>query len=160
MTVVIGFSRAKNKYALFSRLIESIEKRPFSHAYVRFLEPRSNQEMVFQAAHGIVNLFNYNKFLEKNTVVKEYNLNCTEEQFDDLWSFMMTSLGTSYGWRQLLGLGLNRLIHIENPFKDELATEICSELAARVCTILGVAVFVDYDSISPGDLELILRDNI
>ena len=160
MIIIIGFSKAKSSFALFSRAIELVERTPYSHAYVRFVDPRSNVETVFQASHGMVNLYNYDRFLEKNLVIKEYGLPCTEDQFNGLWLFIVRMLGTRYGWLQLMGIALNKLIHVQNPFKDQLATQICSELAARVCAMLGVKMTEDFDSTDPRKLDQILMDNI
>lgn len=160
MIITIGFSRAKSKFALYGKAIQAIEKRPYSHAYTRYTDPRSGLEMVFQAAHGSVNLCNYDLFLEHSIVEKEYKLECTEDQFNDLWCFMMKMQGIKYGWLQAVGMFLNKLIHIENPFKDDLSTEVCSELAARVCSILKIPIPNDFDDITPSNLDTILGNNI
>ena len=62
--MVVGFSKARNKYKIFSTLISLVEKRPYSHAYFKYTCPISNILMVSQASHGFVNEIAYNIFLQ------------------------------------------------------------------------------------------------
>ena len=82
-TIEIGFSRAKSKTAFFSKAIQWAERRPFSHAFVIFIEPKSKDKMVVQASHGMVNVCSYEHFQKDNIVVKRYIMNFTQAQFDE-----------------------------------------------------------------------------
>lgn len=155
--ITIAFSSTKNRFALFGRIIEAVEKRPFSHALVIYKDPILNADMVFQASHGLVNQCTLEHFLKKNDIQVSYNLTPTKEQFEIFYAFMIQMLGVKYGWLEILGIGLKKLLHLESPFKDGLVTVICSELCAQVCTILGLDMQEPIDSITPSDLNGLLK---
>ena len=155
--ITIAFSSAKNRLALFGRLIEAVEKRPFSHALVIYKDPILNIDMVFQASHGLVNQCTLDQFLKKNDIQISYTLVATKDQFETFYSFMIQMLGVKYGWLEILGIGFKKLLHLESPFKDGLVTVICSELCAQVCTILGLNMPESIDTITPSNLNEILK---
>lgn len=156
-TITIAFSSTKNKFMLFGKLIEAVEKRPFSHALVIHKDPITGIDMVFQSSHGMVHHCTLQRFLTTNHLVKSYDLTLNTSEYNVFYSSMLNCLGTRYGWLELVGIALNKLIHIRSPFRDGLQTMICSELAARVCQIKGIQIDKDLDSVTPSDLEAILR---
>jgi len=158
MNIIIGFSSAKSKYALFGKAIELVEKRPFSHALVIYQDPITGIDMVFQAAHGIVHSCSFSKFCEYNNIIKLYKLEFTQQEYDEFYKMMLTLLGTKYGWCQIIGIFIKKLIHIESPFHNGLQSIICSELAARICKIKNIPITIDLDSITPSDLDKILSE--
>lgn len=155
--ITIAFSSAKNRFALFGRLIETVESRPFSHALVIYKDPILGVDMVFQASRGLVNQCSLEHFLKKNDIQVSYTLPTTKKQFEIFYSFMIQMLGVKYGWLEILGIGLKKLLHLESPFKDGLVTVICSELCAQVCKILDVNMPEHVDSITPSDLNELLK---
>lgn len=152
----VGFSRSKHWYAIGSLLIQKAEARNFSHAYIEYVCPITNEVIISQASHGYVNEMNKDAFLINNIVVKEYELDCTSEQFINILKFIKKHLGTKYSKRQIIILSLKKLFHLninENNYDLEF---ICSEWGARICKIIGIQVPDNLDVFTPSDLDRLL----
>ncbi len=74
MKIIFGLSRAKSLWAIFSKSIMKIEKRPFSHVFVLFEEPVSKIPVVFHAAKGFVHFISLNRFELSNEIAKRYEV--------------------------------------------------------------------------------------
>lgn len=159
---VLGFSRVESWTAIGSRVIQLIESRPFSHAYISYLDDDTDVEMIAQASHGYVNLVNYNIFKQNNTIIDEYIIECSDEDFKSILKFIDLNLGKEYSQIQLLWIGLKKLFHIEmNQDLNKDAAFICSEWASRICQIAGIEVPGDLDYVTPSDLhEIIIKLDI
>lgn len=169
MKVYIGFSRAKDDRAILSRIISSVEKRPYSHAYVRFEDPTTNENMIYQASHGRVNLVHFERFEQSNIVAKEYIIECDLLIFLNFYSYAQRRLGVKYSISQLLWLGLKKLLNLKkwpegiyNYISNGQSESICSEEAASAAMLLDKkdAVLFDdqeMDQISPSNLDAILE---
>jgi len=155
--IKIGFSSPKNDLMIFGRAIEVIEKRPFSHAFVIYKDPILGTEMVFQASHGIVHNCEYVKLKENNTVICEYSMDFTEAEFYEFYTLMISMLGVPYAWKQILGIFISKIFGCKNIFEDSLSTEFCSQLAAKVCKIKNIPIPDKTNTITPSDLNEILK---
>lgn len=155
-TITIGFSRAKSDWLIGSKIIQLVEKRPYSHCIIIYKDPILNKDMVFQASHGMVNHISYFNFSDINLTIKTYELEFNDNEFNTFYEFMFNKLGIPYGRLELIGIGIKKLFHLESPFHDGLQTEICSELAARVCKLKGIEIPINLDEITPSDLDTIL----
>ena len=155
--IEVGFSRAKSKTAILSKAIQLAEKRPFSHAFITFLEPKTQTKMVVQASHGMVNTCAYSHFLKENVVVKRYLMNFTQAQFDIFWAKTLITLGIPYSLWQDVVIAFMKLFQCKKVFFiNGSMAEICSEWAAIVCSIYGIALPEIKDTITPSELEFIL----
>ncbi len=164
MKITIGFSR-RNKFAIGSWLIAESEKRPYSHAYIRFRLPEVNEEMIFQASKGSVNLIHIDRFKEHNIIVKEYDIIIDRSIFFKFYKFVAQNLGKKYSKSQILWLTLAKLLQIKkwpsriyDIIKNGESEEICSELALRVFELLGYRLpeNVDVEQFTPSDLDELL----
>lgn len=153
MKIYIGLSGPTSKFAPFAWAIKAVEKRPYDHVYVRFQEPMNNQWMIFQASKAMVNMFSVPWFLHSNEIIKEYEIECTEDQHRELWQFAMNNLGVPYSVKQIIGIFLRKLFHVKQAFPDGAAAEVCAELVARACIMLGMNPAEDPDVITPSDID-------
>lgn len=156
-TIYIGFSKpVSGRFSPFAWLIQAIEKREYDHVYIRFPEPTGDY-MIFQASKNIVNLYATKLFIEANTSIKEYEIHCTDEQFNNLWFFIKNNLGIPYSLLEDFGILLMKVLHLnKNPFNKGLSAEFCSQLGATICPIIGIDISEEPSSISPSRLDYIL----
>ena len=157
MIITIGFSSAKSDWMLFARAIEAVEKRPFSHVYVKYSE-EGQDSVVFHATGAGVHKNYYSDFLKHNTVIKEYHLDFNELESEEFYDLMEELLNRSYSWLDIVGIFWRKMTHLKNPFKDGLTTVICSELGAKVCKIKKIAIPEPLDDITPSDLDKVLEE--
>lgn len=153
----IGFSSPTTKFVPFAWAVQAIEKRPYDHVYVRIQEPLNGQWMIFQASKEMVNMYSISWFLNSNEVIKEYEIPCTNDQYKDLWQFAMDNLGVPYSTKQIIGILFRKLFRMNQIFPNGTSGEICAELAARVCIMLGFTPKEDLDIITPSDLDYFLE---
>lgn len=147
MRLIFGFSKPKSE-AILSTLIRKIEKREFSHAYIRLVEPAGN-EVIFQASGLSVNLLLASKFDEIEDIIEEYELILPNP---DIWSYILSKLGTPYSIVQLFRIFIYKISGIKIG-RDGVSREICSELVARLCFDMGISIPGDLDYTTPSDLQ-------
>jgi hypothetical protein len=150
-TVTIGFSHANSA---FSRLIMWATRSKVSHTYVR-----CPSNLVYQASGLRVNEESYDTFLSYETVIKEIDIEITDEQFERGEKFRKQSLGKPYSLREILGFSWVLLmrgigIKVPNPFKDGDQAYVCVSL---VCEYLGLDD--SGENITPDDLYQLLVNN-
>ncbi len=158
-TITIGFSRSSSPWKIGSKVIQEVEKRDFSHAYIRYSCLITGVEVVAQASHGYVNEVSYEIFKRDNIVVEEYELELTRDQFKTILTFIQENKGKDYSNMQLLLIGVKKILHIElTDFENRDMAYICSEFAARLLQILGKLMPEHLDLVTPSDLrEIIAR---
>lgn len=157
MKIYIGFSKPTNKYALFGTLIRWIEARPYDHVYIRLPEPMTQNYLIFQASKEMVNLYNVDIFKTSNISLKEYAIEITDNQYQLLWSFVISNLGIPYSLLEDFGILCMKIFHLtKNPFNKGLSVEFCSQLGATICPIVGVNIYKPPSSIDPSLLDYIL----
>jgi hypothetical protein len=156
--IVIGFSRSKSPWKIGSQFIRAVEKRDFSHAYIRYTCPITNVEIVAQASKGFVNQMSFNIFKEHNIITEEYELDCTEQEFVDILTFTNNNLGQKYSFSQIVLIGIKKLFKFELPINNKDDEFICSEYTARVCDIKGVRVPTYLDYFTPSDFNTLVKD--
>lgn len=158
MKIYIGFSKpTPGGFVPFAWLIQKVISRPYDHVYIRFPEPMTQEYMIFQASSRIVNLYGLRLFNEVNTVVKEYEIECTDYQYLKLWTFIKHNLGVPYSLMEDLGILLMKIFKLKKqPFSKGMSAEFCSKLGAMVCQILDIEIDEDPDAIDPSRLDFIL----
>lgn len=155
-TIYIGFSRPKSNTP-FSKVIQWVESRPYDHVYIRFPEPMESEYMIFQASKEMVNLYNTDIFYSINISIKEYVINCTDEQYITLWKHIKKSVGIPYSLKEDFGILLMKIFKLKtNPFSSGRSAEFCSEEGVRVSSILGITMPNNPDTVDPTLLDSIL----
>lgn len=160
MNIVVGFSRAKASYKVGSEAIQIVEKRNFSHVYIKYQCIVTGKLIIAQAAHGFVHEVTEKVFVEHNIIVREYQIECNNVGYTSALCFVRDNLGMPYSMSQLFWIGVKKLFRIPITINNKDSAFICSEFAARVCTILGVGIgsIENLDTFTPSDLnELLLK---
>ena len=125
-----------------------------SHTYVRL-----DGATVFQASGLTVNEQVYEYFITYETVVKEFQMQITDEQFAAGEVFRIASLGKPYSMKEVFGFGWVMLMKtlgkkVANPGRDGNHAYVCSKL---MCDYAGID---DKDeNLTPDDLYEILANN-
>ncbi len=158
-SIIIGFSTPR-KWHVLPALIKFLEKTDFSHVYIKLKSESIDRELIYQASGLQVNFQNIASFNEKSKVIKEFEIELSEEAYIKVMQYMVDNVGKPYSIRQLLGMGIRKIASylgcvISNPFKNAHDAFICSEIAAD---ILGLAKNEAYNSenVSPNDLYKVL----
>lgn len=154
--VYIGFTRPKSWFNPFSWLIRLVECTSYSHVYIRFSIEDKN--VVFQASGLLVNFIQWENFLKKESLIKEFKLEILDESRKKLIDYAFNELGTPYSIKEILGLVIvliYRLFNkkITNPFADQEKSFFCSELAECViANFVDSSINLDPDTALPKDI--------
>lgn len=159
MEMVIGFSRAKDSWKLGSKIIAESEKRDYSHAYIKIIDLVTEVPLVYQASLGMVNVYNYDLFLEQNVVVEEYVIRASQTQYKEILTFLHKNLGKPYSRTQVLMLSIKKLLRFEVDYKNGDESFIYSELAARIILMVMPDENVNnLDYYTPSDLNKLVNE--
>jgi len=150
--IIIGFSRPKSKLAISSYVIRIAENSAYSHAYLRWYSNGIERDMVYHASHGMVHFISGNRFDAEAITVSKYEISLTDEQFKSVMQKCVDLAGTKYGTLQLLGMALEKITGIKNPFRDGNQTFVCSELVGEVLRQL-FNIDTDLERAGPKELE-------
>lgn len=159
MRYAIGFSRSVVSFPIVSDLIRKIEKRPYSHAYVRMVDPYTGRDIVFQASGKSVNRCNYEVFQTHSQTVKEYEIECSDVEFKETYTWLSDQLGKPYSRAQMFWLLIKKAFHVSGKVNNGDAEYVCSELAAKVLKIKRIPLPKFEDEITPSDLDRILESH-
>lgn len=157
-TLIIGFSKSKKKFAIYSWLICWVEGTPFSHAYIRWYSNALQRDIIYQASGTMVNFCGRKVFDEHHRVVEEFQIEVSPEAKQKVVQFAIDNAGVPYGTKAALGIGLVRFMKlfgktITNPFRDGKTTYVCSELVADILIeALGQKLDQGIDDIGPKTL--------
>lgn len=157
-TFIVGFSRSKSRLKIGSLLIQKVENRNFSHAYIRYTDDFTKVSLVAQASHGFVNEMNYDIFKESNVIVEEYQIQCSDEDFKKIVIFIKNNLGNLYSRWELLLIGVKKLFHFELPARDEQKEFICSKFTAMVCDIVNLKIDANLEFVTPSDFNTFIKN--
>lgn len=135
--VVVGFSTPKN-FNLFSWLIRTLGGSTFSHAYLRYHDDVTGEDIVFQASGRLVNMIDYARFCEVEKICAEFKIPVEDKKKIEIISWCEKKLGIPYAVASIIGFGpvlIARLFKkkIKNPFGDGESKLFCSE---AVCYVL------------------------
>jgi hypothetical protein len=156
--VTFGFSANKDCKP-FSVAIQLIEKRPYSHVYIKYVDELTGDAMIFQASHGDVNLISESKFLQDNMILEEYEMNVSEEIYLRIRKKMNSLLGLKYSILQILNIMVQKIFKskdiklVVNGDKQF----ICSELGFVILEEARPEVIADQDSVTPSDFNRIIN---
>lgn len=164
--ITVGFSKAKNNiFPIFSWLIMLVEKRPYSHAYMKWYDPYIDKNIIYEARGLTVHLISETRFLQSEDIIAEFRIELQDDNVKkQVLKHAFDTIEAKYSFIQLLGLGVVKIFKnfgktISNPFDDNNRTGyICSEVVAEVLKkVLNVPITEDLDSISPSDLYKIVE---
>lgn len=155
--LTIGFST--NKKSKTSAIIRWYLKTKFSHTYLYFKLEEFDQYTVFQAVgEGGAQFISADTFLAHNTVVSEFKIPLSEEQYKIVLNRCHELSGDSYGFLQNIGMVLARMFRLKkNPFRKH---RNCSEIIAEcIIKIDSKAFKKDLNLITPKDIYTYLQRN-
>jgi hypothetical protein len=151
-SVYIGFSRSRSRYKIFSKIIQLVEKRQFSHSYIII------NDMVYQASHGMVHSVTYDNFLKNNIEIKKYKLEISEDKFNLINNYIKNTLGTTYGFDQIFGILIQKIFRKAEPvIVNNSDRMVCSEFCARVLNVFDPGLEIEYDAVTPSNLQEIME---
>lgn len=107
MLVRIGLSRPR-KFNLISWLIQKVERTDFSHAFIEWFIPATQQLVVIHAGFSGIELISSDKFFSKNKGVEFYTYALSSPEIP--LSRMIELLGTRYGYFDVFKLFLKRFL--------------------------------------------------
>lgn len=103
-----------------------------SHSRIRFFDLKHEVWWVYEASGSSVKLVGYDSVMKNTQAIKTYEYYIPPQTKKILVKNINKSIGTGYGYMQLLGLGIVRIFRaigfkISNPFADGKKTEVCVE---------------------------------
>src|ERR1017187_5764872 len=146
--IIIGFSKPTS-FKLFAWLIMKAFNTPYDHVYIKYFSKEMNRWMIFQASKMAVNFMSQSYFESENVVIKEFNVPISDENMNAMLQFAADNVSKPYGLKECVGLAIVRIAQlfgkrINNPFKFDGSTYVCSELAGYVCDqFAGLDIDVD-----------------
>ena len=134
--IYIEFTHPKsfNPVSSFIRLLEGGKnyKNTPSHVVLRFLDQKHGVWWIYQA-HGLsLQLVGSEQFFAHNVIIKSFRKLISDDAKHKLIVYVNRVSGKSYGFLNLLGLGIRRVLRIfgvkiSNPFADGEKSEVCTE---------------------------------
>lgn len=151
----MGFSRPKSKWAVLSYAIRAYEHSPFSHTFIRWHSDRMGMDLVYQASHGMAHFVSGERFDADNLTVESFETSLDHIAHRALRKKAMQLAGAKYGRLQLLGMAIERLTGLRNPWRDGEETFVCSELVGDMLKIMGCfsGVKIDLELAGPKALR-------
>lgn len=156
-TIYVGFSKPKT-WKVFAQLIMFGYGIPYDHVYIRVFSKEMNRWMIFQASKTLVNMMTQDTLEADNIIVKEFQVQLSDDELAAMLQFAADSLGKPYGIKECIGLAWVRICAtfgkvVNNPFKFTGSTYVCSELAGYVCDkFAGMDIDVDPANINPKEM--------
>ena len=165
--ITFGFSKPR-KFAIFSLIIRLIEKRPYSHVYLKWTSEWLERDIIYQAKSTMVHFIGGKLFRKSSCPIIEYSFDITDERKNELIKWCMDNAGLSYGMLHILGMGYVRfweflgIKNIPNPFSDDddEPTHVCSKLAAIALVDILKAADLSREELNtagPSKIEKILK---
>lgn len=148
MRLIIGASR-NNKIG--SQLLQWWMDTNYSHVYARWTLKSQERDIVYQASHGMVHYQSLNNFTKRNSIVKEFTLDLTDEQFKKFSRKCIDLAGESYSTITLLQIFLSDISGGKIEFKDH-SGYVCSELMCELLEDLGVKFNKPKNLVRPDDI--------
>lgn len=158
MKITFGFS--KNKHCKpFSTIIQLVEKRDYSHVYIKFVDELTGDKLVFQASHGLVNIVAEEHFLKESIIVEEYEMSVTLDVYLSIRKKMNSLLGVSYGFTQLFNILLQKIFKSNDLKLIENGDEqfICSEIGYVILKEAYPTIVADQDNITPSSFNKLIN---
>jgi hypothetical protein len=155
-TIIIGASR-NNKIG--SKAIQWWIGVDYSHVYSKWYLSDQDREIVYQASHGMVHFISSNHFNEQNTIVEEFKIELTCDQFAKFSTKCIDLAGESYSRLELLQIFLSDISNGKFKTEDQPGY-ICSELMCELLTDLGYTFKKPKYLINPKDIVECLKKGL
>jgi len=143
----------------FSELIKFYTDKPYSHTYIRYVDPFTKQVMISESSKGEAHKMELSRWYLSNRIVEEYEIEVSEELFRAILTNINTRLQTSYSELNILGVPFYDLgEYLNSPFimglttkifADGIDSTICSESASFTLKLLGIQFNRPNDFIRP-----------
>lgn len=147
--ITIGFSRSSGKFPIFSWLILLAQNNNFSHAYMRYHDDFTERDVVFQASGLQVNFVGFEFFKTKEIIVKEFEIEISDEAFKNIMQYAIDKAGQPYSMLQILNTAVY-LLSGKSPWDNQIVGWDCSKLMADMLEKeLGYQIPDDVDVITP-----------
>lgn len=134
-TITIGFSRPVNlTWKPYARLIMWAFSTPYDHTYLKFHSESCQRDIIYQASGSQINFMGSSYFEKNNIVVKEFEIQIEEEDYQHMLQFCIDNAGLPYGVLLAFGDIIVTVaswckMAINNPFPGE---DVCSSLMAKI----------------------------
>lgn len=109
-TIIIGFSKHRGSWAIGSDLIRWFMKTEFSHTYFKFKEDSYEDSTICHATGKGVNYMSSTTFEKTNQPVAEFELEISNELYQELLQDCHRYAGDKYGYFQNLGILVVRVL--------------------------------------------------
>jgi hypothetical protein len=160
-TVKIGFSKP-NAFKIGAWAIQKWIGKEYSHVYIRYSDDQG-RDVVFQAAHGTVHPILYENFIDHNISIKEYSIEFSDAEYQQLRDFYYSNMGKLYDYGDLVKIVCYD-IAIRFGFKIDTVDcsgYVCSELAAKMLSdIKGYNFNKPFNLIRPDDVDVTLEGKL
>lgn len=158
MILTFGFSKSKGCKP-FSKAIQLVEKRPYSHVYIKYVDEFTKDVMIFQASHGEVNIVSECVFLKSNIIIEEYEMQVLPIVYMTIRKKMNSLLGLKYSILQILNISLQKIFQTKDIKLVANGNEqfICSELGFVILKEAYPKVIADQESVTPSDFNKIIN---
>lgn len=155
--IIIGFSRSKLKFPIYSLLIQAFEGTDYSHVYLKW-RTNSGVWVVYEASGRAVKFVSHDVFDERSEVVSEFTTYIDDHQYNRMLEFCFRNAGRDYGILQAIGIGLARILNLDyNPLSRGKSHQICSETVLYFLKeVLGLEVSLKEDMAGPRDIYELL----
>jgi hypothetical protein len=154
-SIVIGFSKPKSWFVPFSWLIQLVTWCPFSHAYIRYLDSYTGQNLIFQAKGLLVNFIGQTMFDTEESVYAEFSIPVSNATKLTTVRYAINEVGSPYGVWEIFGFAWVLFMRIfgksvSNPFSSS-SSFVCSQLVADVLNEIN-ETDLDSSAMSPKDV--------
>lgn len=133
------------KFKIGAELIKFYQKTDFSHVLI------IDEDLVYQASHGLVNCTYIDNFLAENKIINMYEI---DDSLVDML-FVKQQLGKKYSYKQIINIATKFLFGVKIFRKNDNSQFICSEY-------VGKALRLDWvnDETTPLQIDQYLKSKI
>ena len=150
--LIIGFSKPTAKFIPFAWAIQLFEGTEYSHCYIQF-ETSSGPTLICQASKGMLNFMSPEAFNLHNQVIREFEIEMSQEQLTQIKVRSMEKAGLPYSITQIIGIVIARIFKLDkNPLDQDKDTFVCSEWVGQVLESLGAELDKDLNLLTPRDI--------
>jgi hypothetical protein len=156
-TVYVEFTRP-TYFSSLSWIIRLFEGTKYSHVRLRWVN-NAGLSIIYEASGISVKFLGPEAQREKHSeVIHSYSIGVDFVQYKKTLDLCMRNAGISYGFKQLLGIGLVRIFGLnKNPLSNGRKSQVCSEIVGRFLQeILDRGYNLNLDTASPKDIQLIM----
>ena len=160
-TLKIGFSKNKND-AIFSVLLQKWMKKEYSHCFIQYDVKRifGDNAIYHSSLSSGIGYASKLVFEEANIIVAMYELEMSDEIYEQVRKELFKVCGRKYGMIQNIGIYFVDMlrkngINVANPFTKD---ENCSEMVYRhALKVIDPTLDFDPNMITPKEIEEILK---